>query len=264
MATTHSCKTKDQQTTALPSGAMQTTFAIAPPKGGYMSVRSQPKLTGLLQLLAPQHYQQTWLNADLVVHENNQLQSRKLKILMHLKSHILSRCPTHFQYRLLLHLQQPSASIQHPCHPQFIGVISIPWLTLLWTPNMYLLRLTGLHRHSDLTNMFHHLKLLHFLAIAIYLWLLRQIFTKLASMCKLLHLQLDNFGQFHHQILALTVHHVQGHTAHFGVQQLKQPGLECIRRLMMWRPFLKRQGPTGPVFSASMSSELQDLPLSLK
>ena len=260
MATTHSRKTKAQQITALPSGAMQTTFAIAPPKGGYMSVRSQPKLTGLFQLLAPQHYQQTWLNSDLVVHENNQLWSRKSKILTHLKSCILSRHPTHLQYKLLLHLQQPSMRIWHPCHPQFIGVISIPQLTLLWTPNMYLLRLTGLHRHSDLMNMFHHLKLLHFLSIAIYLQLLHQILTKLASMHKLLCPQLNDFGQFHHQILALTAHHVQGRTAHFGVWQLKQPGLERIRRLMMWRPFLKRQGPTGPVFSASTSSELQDLP----
>ena len=43
----------------------------------------------------------------------------------------------------------------------------------------------------------------------------------------------QRFGQFHHQILALAAHHVQGRTAHFGVQQLKQPGLERIRRLMM-------------------------------
>lgn len=212
---------------------MQTTFAIAPPKGGYMSARSRPKLTGLLQLLAPQHYQQTRLNADLVVRENNQLRSRKSKILTHLKSRILSRRSTHLQYKLLLHLQQPSASIRHPRRPRFIGVISIPRLTLLWTPNMYLLRLTGLRRHSDPTNMFRHLKLLRFLAIAIYLRLLRQILTKLASMRKLLRPQLDDFGQFHHQILALAVHHVQGRTAHFGVRQLEQPGLERIRRLMM-------------------------------
>ena len=69
---------------------------------------------------------------------------------------------------------------------EFIGVISIPQLTLLWTPNMYLLRLTGLRRHSNLMNMFCHLKLLHFLSIAIYLQLLHQILTKLASMHKLL------------------------------------------------------------------------------
>ena len=169
MATTCSCKTKAQQTTALPGGAMQTTFAIAPLKCGYMSDQSQPKLTGLFQLLAPQHYQQTQLNADLVVHENNPLRSRKSKILTHLKSCVLSRCPTHLQYKLLLHLQQPSTSIWHPRHPQFIGVISIPQLTLLWTPNIYLLRLTGLRRHSNLTNMFCHLKLLCFLAIAINL-----------------------------------------------------------------------------------------------
>lgn len=180
------------------------------------------------QILATGCYQRTQLN--VVVLENSKSRSRKLRISTHLKSHILSRCPTRLHLQLLFHLHQPDMSFKYTSHHQFTVIIQTPWLTLSRNPSHKSLRLTGPCKHNSLlTTTFHQLRLLCFL----HLQLLCRTPINLASMHQLLHPQLNSSGQYHHQILAFVAHHVQGHIAHFRVQQLGQPGLKHIKKWMM-------------------------------